>query len=189
VRTELTKLNYHPLQSNDCIYFHPDLRIYIATHVDDFLLIRPSLTELSKLKIQLHEKFHMKDVSLCKVFLGVQITRDRQMRTIHLSQEAYIEKVLEIFSMTNAASKSTLMEQNALKVLIKNTGKATPQDTQLYQSIIISTMYAMMQTRPDLAFSVSLLSRFLVNPSEAYIGAAKRALRYLKHTRRMGITI
>ena len=60
--------------------------------------------------------------------------------------------------MENATTKSTLMEPNALKVLIKNTRQATPKDIRLYQSIIGSLMYAMTQTRLDLAFPISLLS-------------------------------
>jgi len=90
--------------------------------------------------------------------------------------------------MENTATKSTLMEPNALKILIKNTRQATPKDVRLYQSIIRSLMYAMTQTRLDLAFPVSLLSRFATNLSAAHMGAAKRVLRYLKHTQDLGIT-
>jgi len=60
-----------------------------------------------------------------------------------LNQAAYINKVLQTFGMEKAATKSTLMEPNALKVLVKNTGQATPKDIRLYQSIIGSLMYAM----------------------------------------------
>ena len=49
-------------------------------------------------------------------------------------------------------------------------------------------MYAMTQTRLDLAFPVSLLLRFAINLSAAYIGAAKRVLKYLKHTQDLRIT-
>jgi len=90
--------------------------------------------------------------------------------------------------MEKAATKSTLMEPNALKVLVKNTRQATPEDIRLYQSIIRSLMYAMTQTRPNLAFPVSLLSRFAINLSTAHIGAAKRVLKYLKYTQHLGIT-
>jgi len=105
-----------------------------------------------------------------------------------LTQTAYIDKVLQTFGMEHAASKSTPMEPNALKILIKNTRQATPKDIRLYQSIIGSLMYAMTQTRLDLAFPVSLLLRFATNLSAAHMGAAKRVLRYLKHTRDLGIT-
>jgi hypothetical protein len=43
-------------------------------------------------------------------------------------------------------------------------------------------MYAMLGTRPDMAFAVSLCSRFLGNPTQQQIEAVKRILRYLKGT-------
>ena len=46
----------------------------------------------------------------------------------------------------------------------------------------------MTQTRPDLAFCVSFLSRFAANPSTAHMKAAKQTLQYLKATRTLGIT-
>ena len=49
-------------------------------------------------------------------------------------------------------------------------------------------MYVMIQTRPDLAFTVSVLSRFAANPSRAHIRAAYKTLQYLKGTKYLGIT-
>ena len=41
-------------------------------------------------------------------------------------------------------------------------------------------MYAMLGTRPDLAFAIGLLTRFNSNPGRSHVGALKRVLRYLK---------
>ena len=49
-------------------------------------------------------------------------------------------------------------------------------------------MYVMIQTRPDLAFIVSVYLRFATNPSRAYIRAAYKTLQYLKGTKYLGIT-
>jgi hypothetical protein len=43
-------------------------------------------------------------------------------------------------------------------------------------------MYAMLGTRPDIAFAVSVVSRFAANPTAAHYKAAKRILRYLRGT-------
>jgi len=77
-------------------------------------------------------KFKMKDLGPCKLFLSVQIIRDWANKKIHLTQTAYIDKVLQTFGMQNAAGKSTLMELNALKTLVKNTGQASSKDIRLY---------------------------------------------------------
>lgn len=43
-------------------------------------------------------------------------------------------------------------------------------------------------TRPDIAFSVSMLRRFCSNPEPTHWRLAKRTLRYLKETSNYGIT-
>jgi hypothetical protein len=48
--------------------------------------------------------------------------------------------------------------------------------------------YLATQTRPDIVYAVSVLSRFLVNPLLAHIKAAKRVLQYLKGTVDFSIT-
>jgi len=49
-------------------------------------------------------------------------------------------------------------------------------------------MYLAVATRPDLAYSVGILSRFLDSPTEEHWNAGKRVLRYLSGTTDIGIT-
>ena len=53
-----------------------------------------------------------------------------------------------------------------------------------YQSAMGSLMYAMVCTRPDIAYAVGVVSRFMTNPGEAHWNAVKWILRYLKGTSR-----
>ena len=46
-----------------------------------------------------------------------------------------------------------------------------------YQSAMGSLMYAMVCTRPDLAYAVGVVSRFMSNPGEAHWAAVKWILR------------
>ncbi|XP_074322762.1 secreted RxLR effector protein 161-like [Apium graveolens] len=59
-------------------------------------------------------------------------------------------------------------------------------DRTLYRSIVGSLMY-LTATRPDIMFASSLLSRYMQDPSEVHLGAAKRVLRYIKGTVAYGI--
>eukprot|EP00253_Pinus_taeda_P015190 PITA_15190 len=52
-------------------------------------------------------------------------------------------------------------------------------DPSLYKSIVGSLMY-LTATRPDIMYAVSLISRFMERPKEAYWQVAKRILRYVK---------
>ena len=53
-----------------------------------------------------------------------------------------------------------------------------------YQSAVGSLMYAMVCTRPDIAYAVGVVSRFMTNPGQAHWNAVKWILRYLKGTSR-----
>jgi hypothetical protein len=50
-----------------------------------------------------------------------------------------------------------------------------------------SLMYAALGSRPDIALSVTALSRHNVQPLEMHVTAAKRVLRYLKPTSELRI--
>ncbi|KAG9449468.1 hypothetical protein H6P81_009433 [Aristolochia fimbriata] len=54
-----------------------------------------------------------------------------------------------------------------------------------YSSAVGSLMYAMVCTRPDIAFVVGVVSRFLANLSKEHWAAVKWILRYLKKTSRL----
>ena len=51
-----------------------------------------------------------------------------------------------------------------------------------YSSVVGSLMYAMICTRPDIAYAVGVVSRFLANPGNEHWVAVKWILRYLRGT-------
>lgn len=51
-----------------------------------------------------------------------------------------------------------------------------------YRQLVGCLMYIMLCTRPDISFSIGVLSKFLEMPTEAHWISAKRVLRYLKKT-------
>ena len=54
-----------------------------------------------------------------------------------------------------------------------------------YQSAVDSLMYAIVCTRPDIAYALGVVSRFMTNPGEAHWNTVKWILRYLKGTSRL----
>ena len=59
-------------------------------------------------------------------------------------------------------------------------------DSTFYKQVMGSLMY-LTATRPDVMFVVSLISRYMANPIELHLQAAKRILRYLKGTTDYGV--
>jgi len=64
---------------------------------------------IKKLKEALHKSFDMKDLGHAKQILGMEIVQDRKSKRLWLSQEKYIEQVLDKFSMKRTKLVSSLL--------------------------------------------------------------------------------
>jgi hypothetical protein len=70
----------------------------------------------------------------------------------------------------------------------KLTKEGTPLDQGIpYAELVGALLYLSVMTRPDIAFAVGGLSRFMSSPTVEHWNAAKRVLRYLVGTQRLGI--
>ena len=168
----LQDLGYKPILADHCIFRNKNTGIIICTYVDDFLLVGRKGTDLDQIKQDLAKRFEMKDLGPCEYFLGIRIVRDRKDRTITLVQDAYIDKILGKFNMTKCHGVATPMDPGIRALMTPFDGTASKDDIELYQSIVGSEMYLGTQTRPDITYALSILSRFLSNPLLVYIKAA-----------------
>ena len=159
----------------------------LLLYVDDMLIFTKSNAVKKAIKKKLMDKYRMTDLGEAKTFLGFQITRDRSKRTITIHQEKYVESVLGRFGMEKANGVFTPMIAGTILAMAANE-LAELDDIKAYQQINGSIMYAMTSTRPDLAFTISRLSKFNANPTNEHQHAAKRVLRYLRQTTKVGIT-
>ena len=73
--------------------------IFLVLYVDNILLMGDNVKLLTEIKNWLAIQFKMKDLENTNYVLGIQILRDRKNKSVALSQAAYIDKVLERFSM------------------------------------------------------------------------------------------
>ncbi|KAJ9566931.1 hypothetical protein OSB04_002897 [Centaurea solstitialis] len=172
-----------------CVYtkFSGSIVTFLVLYVDDILLIGND----------------MKDLGEAAYILGVKIYKNRSKRLIGLSQSTYIDKILKKFRM-DESKKGFIPIQHGI-VLSKtqcpvssqdqDKMKSVPDNTKIihvlvelnfpYASAIGSIMYAMLCTRPDVAYSVSVTSRYQQNPGEPHWVAVKNILKYLRRTKDM----
>lgn len=61
--------------------------------------------------------------------------------------------------------------------------EASTFERKRYQGMTGSLMFSMVETRPNIAYATSLVSRFAKNPSHQHTEAVKIILRYLKGSR------
>ena len=71
------------------------------------LIVRQDAGVIGNLKKDLCKSFDMKDLSLARQILGMQILRDGKSKELWLLQEKYIERVLERFNMKHVKLVST----------------------------------------------------------------------------------
>ena len=110
----------------------------------------------------------MSDLGELHFFLGVHIERDRVAHTITMHQRSYIEEVLKRFGMEDCKPISTPLDVKAQLVkLMDEEHEEHIQEMQgvPYKEAVGSLMYAMVATRADIAFAVSVVSQFLSKPS------------------------
>ncbi|XP_067949538.1 uncharacterized protein [Watersipora subatra] len=105
--------------------------------------------------------------------------------SVKLHQKHYIQQILEKYDMSDCKSVATPFATDIQ--LVKDDGSKSVDHTP-YQSIVGSLLYASTATRPDIAHSVGVLSKFNSMPTQTHLTAAKRVLRYLKGTMDYGIT-
>ncbi|TYK06123.1 gag/pol protein [Cucumis melo var. makuwa] len=113
----------------------------------------------------------MKDLGEAQLVLGIQIFRDRKNKTLALSQASYINKVVVKYSMQN--SKKGLLHFRHGVTLSKERCPQTPEEVEEmryipYASVVGSSIYAMLCTRPDICYVVGIASSYQSNPGLAH---------------------
>jgi hypothetical protein len=81
--------------------------IILLLYMDDMLIVGHDTSKIDRLKEELSKSFAMKDLGPTIQLLSMKISRDRKNRRLWLSQESYIEKVLDRFNMSKAKPVSS----------------------------------------------------------------------------------
>ena len=162
--------------------------VFLVLYVDDILLIGNDIPMLNAAKSSLRKSFDMKDLGEAAYILGIKIYRDRSRRLIGLSQDTYIDKVLNRFSMQD--SKKGFLPMSHGISLSKTQCPATTDERDRmnripYASAIGSIMYAMLCTRPDVSYALSVTSRYQADPGDSHWTVVKGILKYLKRTKEL----
>ncbi|KAL5823734.1 hypothetical protein ACOSQ4_021634 [Xanthoceras sorbifolium] len=159
---------------------------FLVLYVDDILLATNDKGLLHEVKQFLSENFDMKDMGEASYVIGIKIRRDRFQGILGLSQETYINKVLERFRMKDCSpSVAPIVKGDRfnLNQCPKNDLEREQMKNIPYASAVGSLMYAQVCTRPDIAFVVGMLGRYQSNPGLDHWKAVKKVMRYLQGTK------
>jgi hypothetical protein len=183
---ELITEGYVASNADASLYTHPALESFILIYVDDILIITKDAELANDTKRWLMSKFDARDLGEASYYLGIKLTRNREHKTIKLTNEKMITELAFKYDLTDAKPRDIPMSLGMR--LTKDEGDPLDTAVHPYSSLVGALLYLSITTRPDISFVVGALSRFMSCPTTVHWGIAKGVLRYLATTSSLGIT-
>jgi hypothetical protein len=155
-------------------------RLFIGVYVDDLIVIGSCNKMISEFKKQMQEEFKMSDLGPLNFYLGIEVHQKKG--SITLSQGAYAARIVDKVGLIGCNPCATPMKH---RLRLSKESLAPLVDGTTYRSLVGNLRY-LVNTRPDLAFSVGYVSRFMEQPTEEHLTAVKRIIRYVAGTLNLG---
>lgn len=195
LRGALLKAGLRQSVADDCIYIWGVLGdadfAAIGTHVDDILLTG-TLTGQAYIRKAIKTVFEIKVTMDPTLITGVQFVRDKAGGWLKLHQAAYVKEILETFDMTDSGHVDTPMDPGTAQILMElPLATSDNLDTKVVKNYqkLVGMLIWLHKSRPDLLFTINLLSRFLKSPTARHFDLARsRVLKYLNGTIYFGIS-
>ena len=161
---------------------------YISLYVDDALVVSANEEAWTELHKEVATRYQLSSVGDATLHLGLTINYDRQGGTLELGNKSYIEQVAARFgipldvtltSVTPFAKPRTRLYGSSI------TGEAPvgAREQQAFRAGVGSINWLAITNRPDLAFAISQLARFLNAPTISHTTALVHVLKYVVLTR------
>ncbi|UYV78589.1 hypothetical protein LAZ67_16002081 [Cordylochernes scorpioides] len=155
----LTSIGLEHSRMDPYVYFSKD--IILGVYVDDLLVTTSSVESYVKFKSSIQGEVDIKDLGEVSGLLSVRIKRNKDSN-LELDQTHYIEEILKEYGMEHAKEASTPLDPG---IFTKGPGGKEAN------------------TRPDIAYAVSYLSKFNSSPLQQHWNAVKHLFIYLKKTK------
>nr|XP_027187919.1 uncharacterized protein LOC113785507 [Cicer arietinum] len=155
--------------------------LLICLYVDDLLLTGSDEVKISEFKFRMEKEFEMTDLDMLAYFLGIEF--ETRKNGIFMHQKRYASDVLKMFKMQDCNGSSTPSESGLVLSKEGNDLEGNDEliDPTTFKKIVGSLRY-LCNTRPDISYSVGMVSRYMEKSRTSHYMAAKRILRYIKET-------
>jgi hypothetical protein len=146
---------------------------------------------IKKLKEEFRSRFAIKDLGEAEFILGIQI--EKLINGIWIGQKRYAQDILEDtgFWITIEGEEVPIDTKDTPMAVSwrhdDNSPLLNAKQKQKYMSILMKLMYLASQTRPDLTYSVNVLTSYMQEPRQCDWKALERILRYLRGTYDFGL--
>jgi len=136
-------------------------------HVNDCTIAATLIVLITDFKVQIARHVKITDLGELHWLLGIEIKRDREQRTLHLSQCLYINSILCCYGLEDLKPVSILMDTN-ICLSTAQSPSTTADFAKMrdipYHEAVGSLIYAVLRMRPDITFAIQTISHFTKNP-------------------------
>jgi len=166
---------------NSCLFYKWEKGkfIILVTHVDDAIIGSNDIGMAQEIIDKVKNKYEITEGN-GEYFLNIEIRKTENK--IMIRQKRYITEKIQCFKLEESRGCDTPMEQGFNAVKRDPTKEYAELSRLPYREIIGSLIFPMTHTRPDTAFAVGYLSRYVDNFRQEHWSAAKRVLKYLSRT-------
>ena len=161
----------------------------IIIYVDDGLICSNVSGVFIEIVNHLKKQFDVRSLPANR-FVGIDISRNREKRTLSLSQPTFARSILSRFGMNDCNPMSIPAKPD--RRLTPEMSPKTEDDRNYmanvpYRECIGSLMYLMAMTRPDIALALNQAAAYVSNPGREHWDAVLQILCYIKKTIHYGL--
>jgi len=177
-------------KTDPCLYVKEKGKsmLRLAIYVDDIITITNDDAMKTEFMEAFGKRFKISDKGDLSWFLGMEVKKMKLKdgsSYIEIGQEKYFDDMIKRFNLTDANAQDTPATEERF-----SKSQSPAIDSEKYHEmrkvpfmeLVGSLIYAMVCTRPDIAYSVGVLARYMSNYGDDHWKGAKRVLRYLKGT-------
>jgi hypothetical protein len=157
------------------------LILILVLYVDDLMISGNHTSKIHWLIQQLEGEFEMTNLGQLHMYLNVDFITTSS--GIFMSQQRYIIEMLADFGMTSCKAAVTPLPEG---FKADHDDASGPTDPEQYRRIVDKLLY-LTNSRPDLAYNVGVISRFMSKPNKTHLDMARHILRYVHATCSFGI--
>uniref|UniRef100_A0AAV1ULP4 Reverse transcriptase Ty1/copia-type domain-containing protein n=1 Tax=Peronospora matthiolae TaxID=2874970 RepID=A0AAV1ULP4_9STRA len=156
--------------------------VLVLVYVDDVLVTGSSLELIAQTKADLKTRFEMTDSGKCTFVLAIELV-DESDGSVTMCQRRYVNDILKRFGMDECKATASPVD---LSTRLVASSEAAKIDVP-FREAVGALMHLTTATRPDIAYAVGYVSRFMENPQQQHWTAVKRIFRYLQGTKSHGL--
>ena len=178
-----------PIMSDNSMYYAREgNKIFMCgMYVDDGICFSNDDDFLQAKLDGIRKVFEIIVIKHPKVFVGIQIERDRANGTMLLHQEGAIMKLIGVTGLMDCKPAPTPMQTGIIMSNPTDMPDMSPEVKAFPYQSLVGQMLWLLGTRIDLCFCINVLSRYMSKWDEQAITMLKRAVRYLRGKERYGI--